>query len=117
MSERIEIKDDGYSIVIKPKGKGQARLFVNDTDSITQRTIAAIRQQQADIAGLRAERDRLALLQEEAIANELDANEELSELRAELAAIKAAQLDMVTRKEMESHGISEYDRGYRDGYG
>ena len=55
MSERIEIKDDGYSVVIKPKGKGQARLFVNDTDSITQKTIAAIRQQQAEIEKLRAE--------------------------------------------------------------
>lgn len=88
MSDRIEIKDDGYSVVIKPQGKGQVRLFVNDTDSTTQKTIAAIRQQQADIDKLRAERDRLALLQEEAIANEADANEELSELRAELAEIK-----------------------------
>ena len=52
MSDRIEIKDDGYSVVIKPQGKGQVRLFVNDTDSITQKTIAAIRQQQADIEAL-----------------------------------------------------------------
>ena len=83
MSERIEIKDDGYSVVIKPKGKGQARLFVNDTDSITQKTIAAIRQQQADIEKLRAEL-------EFSRKNLAHCSEIAGELRAELAAIKAA---------------------------
>lgn len=116
MSARIEIKDDGYSVVIKPKGKWQVRLFVNDTDSTTQKTIAAIRQQQTDIDALTKEVEQWkTACTFGGIARGVC--EERDRLRAELAEIKAAQLNMVTRDEMESHGISEYNRGYRDGYG
>ena len=88
MSERIEIKDDGYSVVIKPKGKGQVRLFVNDTDSITQKTISAIRQQQADIVNLRAIMESQIETIDRIDRQRILAFDESEELRAELAAIK-----------------------------
>ena len=88
MSERIEIKDDGYSVVIKPKGKGQVRLFVNDTDSTTQKTIAAIRQQQAEIEKLRAIMESQIETIDRIDRQRILAFDESEELRAELAAIK-----------------------------
>lgn len=51
----------------------------------------------ADLATVTAERDRLALLQQEAIANEIDRDEELQELRARLAEYENAPVVAVVR--------------------
>lgn len=59
-ADRYEITDNGASIRCQKPGKGPLILYFWDHDSSTQKIIAVIRQLQADLAAMTAERDRLA---------------------------------------------------------